>query len=139
MPLNINCTKMNTEWDACSDEEQEFLCGHPFGGNLGFYAMLGGMPCIPNGNGTGAHYGFTAKKFYERAIVIADISGTKLPDFFTLTWVNAMVGWTANVSYHSDHQFNEWVSENAQENAVNKWKKYQDELLEAHFAGGEEE
>lgn len=139
MPLIMKATNMATDWDACSDEEQEFLCGHPFAANLGFYAMLGGMPCIPSGNGTGSHYGFTAKKFYERVIVIADISSTKLPDFFTLTWVTAMVGWKVNVSYHSDSQFNEWVSENAQENAMNRWRKYQDGIIEAHFAGGEEE
>ena len=138
MTLNINCTQMKTEWDACSDEEQEFLCCHPMAGGLGFYAMLGGLPCIPSGNGSGAHYGFTAKKFYERVIVIADICRTKLPDFFTLTWVKAMEGWTVNVSYHADHQFNEWVSTNAQENAVRAWGKYQNELLDA-IHGGEEE
>ena len=140
MTVNIDAQRMNTEWDACSDEEKDFLCSHPFGNaNLAFYAMLGGMPGIPSGKVIFSEsYGFTAKKFYERTVVIADICRTTLPDFFTLTWVKAMAGWNVNVSYHSDHQFNQWVSENAQSNALKDWETYQEELLDA-IHGGEEE
>ena len=139
MALHIDAQRMRTEWDACSDEEKDFLCSHPMGGSLGFYAMLGGMPGIPGGQVRFSQaYGFTTQNFYERVVVVADICRMTLPDFFTLTWVEAMAGWNVNVSYHNDNQFNQWVSENAQSNALKDWETYQREYIEK-LGGGEEE